>query len=70
MNFYEFMIKNYIDNETPLGDLARDMRDDKEIPKNDDVETVRYLDNKITDYVVEETFKEALHLYIEYTWED
>lgn len=68
MSFYEFMIENYINDETPLGDLARDMRDDKEMPenKNNDERIFQYLDFKIRDTIVEEIFEEAKKEYKKY----
>ena len=63
MSFYEFMIENYINNETPLGDFARDMRDDKKIPHNNNEEILRYLNNKITDDFVLQTLEEAEILF-------
>lgn len=38
MNFYNFMMKNYLGTDTPGGDLAKDMREDKEnFPRNNGV---------------------------------
>lgn len=35
MNFYNYMRKHYIDEQSPRGDLARDMKMDRErFPKN------------------------------------
>lgn len=36
MTFYNFMIRNYLTDDSPKGDLARDMKRDKvAFPKND-----------------------------------
>lgn len=29
MNFYDYMVQKYIDEDSPFGDLARDMESDK-----------------------------------------
>lgn len=35
MNFYNYMVKNYLEEDSPKGDLARDMKSDKEdFPEN------------------------------------
>ncbi len=35
MNFYNYMVRNHINKDGPRGDLARDMKEDKEkFPKN------------------------------------
>ena len=33
MSFYKFMMENYIKNDSPSGDLARDMKNDRDFPK-------------------------------------
>lgn len=68
MGFYDFMIENYINDETPLGDLARDMQRDEQMPedKNTDVKIKKYLNNRIKDYEVKKIFRKAFELYLEY----
>ena len=33
MNFYNYMIKNHLNEKSPRGDLARDMKEDRDFPK-------------------------------------
>lgn len=44
MTFYGWIIKNHIRDHSPVGDLARDMRDDREFPHRADKQ-------KILDYL-------------------
>ena len=32
-SFYKFMIMNFLEDDSPLGDLARDMKSDRDFPK-------------------------------------
>jgi len=34
MNFYNYMMKNHLNEKSPRGDLARDMKEDRDFPKN------------------------------------
>ena len=34
MNFYNYMVKNHLNEKSPRGDLARDMKEDRDFPKN------------------------------------
>ena len=34
MNFYNYMMKNHLNEKSPRGDLARDMMEDIDFPKN------------------------------------
>ena len=34
MNFYNYMMKNHLNEMSPRGDLARDMKEDRDFPKN------------------------------------
>lgn len=36
MNFYRWMIKKHINDHAPVGDLARDMKGDKQFPHDGD----------------------------------
>ena len=33
-SFYKFMIMNFLEEDSPLGDLARDMKSDRDFPKS------------------------------------
>lgn len=45
MSFYTWMMKKHIKTQAPEGDLARDMKDDKEFPHDGDKEkTQQYLE--------------------------
>ena len=33
ISFYKFMIENYIKDDSPMGDLARDMKSDRDFPR-------------------------------------
>ena len=41
MNFYTWMMKKHINTKAPVGDLARDMKEDREFPHDGDKETIR-----------------------------
>ena len=41
MSFYTWMMKKYIKTQAPEGDLARDMKDDKEFPHDGDKGKIR-----------------------------
>lgn len=46
MNFYTWMMKKHINTKAPVGDLARDMKDDREFPHDGDKETIQgYLES-------------------------
>ena len=46
MNFYTWMIKKHINTKAPVGDLARDMKEDREFPRDGNKEAVRrYLES-------------------------
>lgn len=68
-NFYNFVTKKFIKDNNPLGDLARDMKDDETMPKNIDN------DKAVLDHIswqshgdldVEKAVKKALKLYSDY----
>ena len=45
MNFYRWMIKKHINDHAPVGDLARDMKGDKQFPHDGDKAKIQeYLD--------------------------
>lgn len=47
MNFYRWMMKKHLDTKAPVGDLARDMEDDKEFPYDGSLdEILEYLEGK------------------------
>jgi len=53
MNFYNFMMKKYLGTNTPGGDLAKDMREDKEkFPRNSSVKYAAW-HRLIYSYLVE-----------------
>lgn len=41
MNFYTWMMKKHINTKAPVGDLARDMKDDREFPRDGDKAVIR-----------------------------
>ncbi len=46
MNFYTWMMKKHINTKAPVGDLARDMKEDREFPRDGNKEAVRrYLES-------------------------
>lgn len=46
MDFYTWMMKKHINTKAPVGDLARDMKDDREFPRDGNKETIReYLES-------------------------
>lgn len=66
MTFYEFVVKNYDGKNEPAGDLAEDMQDDKNFPKQatdwDKIESYLYSKGAITDAI-----STAKKVYAEYT---
>jgi uncharacterized protein YozE (UPF0346 family) len=47
MNFYRWMMKQHLKTKAPKGDLARDMKDDREFPHDGNRdEILEYLDGK------------------------
>lgn len=69
--FYQFLIDNYIVEDSPIGDLARDARADKWFPRKACGEdTIReYLEEKDAGYEVIEAFEEAFEAYKEDRWQ-
>lgn len=66
INFYQYVTTNFIDKNTVVGDIAREMVDDEEIPEN------KNNDKEICDYIgwcskhdidVMSALKEALKKY-------
>lgn len=66
INFYQYVTTTFIDKDTVVGDIARDMIDDKELPEN------KNNDKKVCDYIhwqsrgnsdVMSALKEALKKY-------
>ena len=52
MTFYTFMIRNYENDNTPAGDLARDMkRDTESFPRNSSCNTRGGMSRFITTYL-------------------
>lgn len=41
MNFYTWMMKKHINTKAPVGDLARDMKGDREFPRDGDKAVIR-----------------------------
>lgn len=41
MSFYTWMMKKHIKTQTPEGDLAKDIKDDKEFPYDGDKEKIQ-----------------------------
>ena len=70
ISFYKYVMK-YISVELPEGDLARDMKDDKEMPKehDNDREIFSYLDFAIRDYDAEKIYKRLKKDYLESKFE-
>lgn len=47
MNFYRWMMKKHLKTKAPMGDLARDMKGDKEFPRNGNQEEIlEYLESQ------------------------
>ena len=47
MNFYRWMMKKHLNTKAPVGDLARDMKGDKEFPRDGSLdEILEYLESK------------------------
>ncbi len=46
MNFYEWILKNYLGQKNPIGSLAKDLDGDTDFPRNDDKK-------EIEDYLYE-----------------
>ena len=47
MNFYRWMMKKHLKTQAPVGDLARDMKGDKEFPRDGSLdEILEYLESK------------------------
>ncbi|MBT2823088.1 hypothetical protein HIR19_03790 [Staphylococcus coagulans] len=64
MTFYEYMMK-FINDESPLGDLAYDMKSDKEFPKQskDSQELRGYFYTKAKSDLVFKISKQAISSY-------
>lgn len=46
MNFYTWMMRKHINTKAPVGDLARDMKDDREFPHDGNKVVIReYLES-------------------------
>jgi uncharacterized protein YozE (UPF0346 family) len=74
MTFYTYMTRKHIDDDTPMGDLARDMKEDKEkFPRNENSK-IRgwhgYLYNYLCDHgacgACLDTFDEAWEEYVKW----
>lgn len=64
MNFYTWMMKNNINTMAPVGDLARDMEDDNEFPRDGKKAQVRgYLNRCGACSGCMEAFEEAWSEY-------
>ena len=47
MDFYRWMMKKHLNTKAPVGDLARDMKGDKEFPRDGNLdEILEYLESK------------------------
>ena len=66
ISFYSYVMK-YINVDLPEGDLAKDMRDDKDMPKDidNDMEVFSYLDFTINDFRAEKVYKKLKKEYLE-----
>lgn len=66
ISFYKYVMK-YINVDMPEGDLARDMKDDKEVPKqkDNDREIFSYLEFIITDIDAKRIYKKMKKDYLE-----
>jgi len=70
MTFYDFVI-SFIEDDTPLGSLANNVRRDKDFPKNETCHaTLRtYFHNHYIDHEMLESANRALSLYrLNYKW--
>ena len=67
MYFYDFIIKKHINRNTPLGDLARDIAEDCEFPKEGDKTTIsNHLRDHRADFHCLDTFEKAWNAYLKY----
>ena len=69
INFYNFMIEKFIDDDNVLGDLAKDMKDDKDMPenKNNDKLILNHIYWQAhSDLYVNRAIKNALKSYSNY----
>lgn len=69
LNFYDYITENFIDHNNPIGDLARDMKDDKDMPENKNNDKL-ILDHIYwqahSDIYVNRAIKNALKSYSNY----
>ena len=64
MNFYRWMVRNQSKAKNPVGDLARDMKTDKEIPHDGNREQIRaYLENCGASSGCMDAFEKAFDAY-------
>lgn len=65
MNFYNYVTKNYINKKIPKGDLARDMKEDKNFPKSKNSKKTikRYLESQGACYDCLSTFDDVWEEY-------
>ncbi len=69
MNFKKWVINKYLLENSPEGDLARDMQSDEKLTRlNDDKSIFAYLDNEITYYEAVMVYEKLKKLYV--TMED
>lgn len=66
ISFYKYVMK-YINVDLPEGDLAKDMRDDKEMPvqKDNDMEVFSYMDFAVRGSVAERIYERLKNDYLE-----
>lgn len=67
MTFYKWLISNYLENDDPFGDLAKDVKSDDGFPKEaKDWKTIEeYLESKRASFAAIDTAKEAYKKYKE-----
>ena len=64
LGFKQYMISNHINEQTPKGDLARDLKMDKEFPRiSCKKEGIIYLENRGACYNAIKTFKDSWKEY-------
>lgn len=70
VSFYKYVM-NYEPINLPEGDLARDMKSDKDMPKDidNDMEVFSYLDFTINDFRAEKVYKKLKKEYLESKFE-
>lgn len=66
--FKEWLL-NFIDTDTNLGDLAKDVKKDRSFPDCSDKDTLmKYIESRTPNEIVHRTLSAAIDLYIAASW--